>query len=51
MRWEHEGEGVRDNGRYLLCLAMGHVPSPDRDDWYCSRCGDVLPQGNKKRQP
>lgn len=49
--FETEREGWRDWARYLWCRAVGHQRKTDGDEWYCERCGDVLPQGNRKRQP
>lgn len=50
--WEHEGEGWRDNARYLWCRIVGHRVFEDGPYvYYCGRCGDVLPQGPNPRQP
>lgn len=48
---DHEGEGWRDWFRYFLCRVVGHDIGTDGDEWFCRRCGDVLPHGPKRWQP
>lgn len=51
--FDTEREGFRDWARYLTCRVVGHKlkHQDGHSEWWCGRCGDVMPQGNRRWQP